>query len=183
MKNFNKTKDWEMVKNKYEKDFEVLRNERLALEEVICTLRNECDNLMTKFNKEFEKNDELKSQVNRLTKGTKESEEKKLFLLQSLYKRLLPLMMSNKTHVKQIKFPTDIREEKNLEEFIDKIITQLVERLSNLEEKTIIFEKESTAKDEKFQQLLKKSDDQISKLTKILKEKEVQYVSYKECLS
>ena len=128
-------KEWEIVKNKYEKDFDVLRNERIALEETISTMRNECDNLKTKLNKEFEKNDDLKSQVNRLTKGSKESEEKKLFLLQSLYKRLLPLLMTNKTNAKQIKLPTDIREEKNLEEFIDKIITQLVDRLSNIEEK------------------------------------------------
>jgi len=170
-------KEWEIVKNKYEKDFDVLRNERIALEETISTMRNECDNLKTKLNKEFEKNDDLKSQVNRLTKGSKESEEKKLFLLQSLYKRLLPLLMTNKTNAKQIKLPTDIREEKNLEEFIDKIITQLVDRLSNIEEKAMNFEKESLTKDEKLQQLQKKYDDQISKLTKILKEKEVHYVS------
>ena len=174
------TKEWETVKNKYDKDMEVLRNERVALEEVITTLRSECDNFKSKLTNEFEKNDDLKSQVNRLSKGSKECEEKKLFLLQSLYKRLLPLLMSNKSQAKQIKLPTDIREEKNLEEFIDKIITQLVDRLSNIEEKAVSFEKESMSKEEKMQQMQKKYDEQISKLTKILKEKEIHYVNYKK---
>ena len=153
----------------------------MALEETIAKLRNESENLKLKLSKEFEKNDDLKSQVTRMTKGSKEAEEKKLFLLQSLYKRLLPLLMTNKSQAKQIKLPTDIREEKNLEEFIDKIITQLVQRLSSIEENAIGFEKESLSKEEKLQQLQKKYDDQISKLTKILKEKEVHYVC--KCVS
>jgi regulator of replication initiation timing len=68
-------KESENLKTKYERDMEVLRNERVALEEVITTLRAECDNFKQNLNKEFETNDNLKLQLNRLSKETKDFEE------------------------------------------------------------------------------------------------------------
>lgn len=98
-------------------------------------------------------------------------------MLQSLYKRLLPILITNKSQAKQIKLPADVRQEKNLEEFIDKIISQLVDRLSNIEEKAINSEKDLSTKEEQLNQVQKKYEDQITKLTKILKEKETHYVN------
>ena len=60
---------------------DILRNERVALEEVITTLRVECDNFKQNLNKEFETNDNLKLQLNRLTKETKDFEEVGLFFI------------------------------------------------------------------------------------------------------
>jgi hypothetical protein len=54
---------------------EILRNERASLEDSITTLRNECETLKTSLNKEFETNDSLKMQLNRINKGTKQLEE------------------------------------------------------------------------------------------------------------
>jgi uncharacterized protein (UPF0305 family) len=98
-------------------------------------------------------------------------------MLQSLYKRLLPILITNKNQAKQIKLPADVRQEKNLEEFIDKIISQLVDRLSNIEEKAMNSEKDLSCKEEQLHQTQKKYEDQITKLTKILKEKETHYVN------
>ena len=86
-------------------------------------------------------------------------------MLQSLYKRLLPILITNKSQAKQIKLPADVRQEKNLEEFIDKIISQLVDRLSNIEEKAINSEKDLSTKEEQLNQVQKKYEDQITKLT------------------
>lgn len=86
-----------------------LREERVALEEVIVSLRTECETLRTSLNNEFTTNDNLKSQVNRLTKSSKEIGEQKLVLLQSLYKRLLPVSVLNKKQ--KVKLPGDLRDE------------------------------------------------------------------------
>jgi hypothetical protein len=102
--------------------------------------------------------------------------------LQSLYKRLLPVFISNKSQSTKLKLPTDLKEEKNLEEFIDKTLKELIIRLQNSEEKLSSVEKESEKKQEQIIKSQKKHEEHISKLTKIIKEKEIYYTKQNESL-
>ena len=166
------------MKQKYEKDMETLRNERIALENVIVSQRNECETLKVSLNHEFAINDNIKQQLNRVNKGSKELEDQKLLLLQSLYKRLLPISISNK----ELQLPHDLREEKYLEEFVNKLIADLIERLSSLVNKYSNLEKEFIRNEDKMKHVEKKHDEQILKFTKIIKEKENHYIKQKDSL-
>ena len=157
---------------------EILRSERKALEEVIISQRNECETLKISLNNEYITNENLKTQFNRIAKGTREIEDQKLILLQSLYKRLLPASISNK----HIQLPMDLREEKHLEEFVDKLVNDLIERLNKTIEKYSNLEKEFIRNEEKLRHVDKKHDEQIVKLTKIIKEKEAHYIKQKDSL-
>lgn len=53
----------------------ILRKERVALEEVINSLRVECETLKTSLNREYEANDSHKKQINRFNKTLKQAEE------------------------------------------------------------------------------------------------------------
>ncbi len=70
-----KQNEWRLTKEKIENEIQILRKERVALEEVIQSLRNECDTLRSSLNKEFEVNDHFKTQVNRLNAEKKEYQE------------------------------------------------------------------------------------------------------------
>lgn len=102
--------------------------------------------------------------------------------MQSLYKRLLPVFISDKTQSNKLKLPTDLKEEKNLEEFIDKILKELIIRLNDSEEKLSNAEKELENKQEQITKSQKKHEEHINKLTKIIKEKEVYYTKQNESL-
>lgn len=171
------------MKSKYEKEMETLRNERSAMEEVIVSQRNECETLKASLNNEFYQTDQLKSQLNRLAKETKEQEDEKLNLLQSIYKRLLPATQSNRQHHQQQQ-PTlsDLREEKKLEEHVNKQISDMIERIGSLTAKYSNLEKEFIRNEEKLHHIDKKHDEQILKLTKIIKEKENYYIKQKDSL-
>jgi hypothetical protein len=54
-----------------------LRHERVALEQVINSLRAECETLKTSLNREYESNDTNKKQINRINKSFKQVEEVK----------------------------------------------------------------------------------------------------------
>lgn len=157
---------------------ETLRNERKALEEVIGTQRNECEALKCSLNHEFAMNESLKSQLNRVAKGNKELEDQKLILLQSLYKRLLPMSISNK----QCHLPSDLRDEKYLEDYVEKLLNDLIDRLGLLNEKYANLERELSRSEDKLRHSDKKHDEQILKLTKIIKEKENYYIKQKDSL-
>ncbi len=103
-------------------------------------------------------------------------------MLQSLYKRLLPIFISDKSQSTKLKLPTDLKEEKNLEEFIDKILKEVIIRLNNSEEKLSNVEKELESKQEQMVKSQKKHEEHINKLTKIIKEKEVYYTKQNESL-
>ena len=64
-----------MTKEKIENEIQILRDERVALEEVIQSLRNECDTLRSSLKKEFEMNDNFKTQVSRFSKEKKDIKE------------------------------------------------------------------------------------------------------------
>ena len=70
--NSSKVQETENLRLKYEKEMSTLRDERVALEEVIVSLRTECETLRESLNHEFQTSDGLKSQLTKLTKGTKE---------------------------------------------------------------------------------------------------------------
>ena len=71
--NSSRVQECENLKVKYEKEMGTLREERVALEEVIVSLRSECETLRTSLNQEFETSDSLKTQLNRINKGNKEN--------------------------------------------------------------------------------------------------------------
>lgn len=76
---------FEEVRSKHESEVSILRKEREALEDVISSLRAECDTLKTSLNREYETNENIKKQLNKLTKTAKQSDEvflmlKKIFL-------------------------------------------------------------------------------------------------------
>jgi len=73
--NEHKQYEWKLTKEKIESEIQILRNERVALEEVIRSLRNECDTLRSSLNKEFEMNDHFKTQVSRFNKDKKDYQE------------------------------------------------------------------------------------------------------------
>lgn len=178
--NSSKIQEVENLKVKYEKEMGTLREERVALEEVIVSLRTECETLRSSLNNEFTTNDNLKTQVSRLTKSSKEVGEQKLVLLQSLYKRLLPVSVLNKRQ--KVRLPGDLRDEKSLESFLDKLVDELVEHLKAAEDKIGGLEKAYAKKGEDLSALQKKSDDQVTRLTKIIKEKESHHTKQKESL-
>jgi hypothetical protein len=162
---------------------ETLRNERIALEESISSLRKECEALRSSLNNEFTINDNLRMQMSRITKGNKEIEEQKIFLLQSLYKRLIPITISNKnSNFQQAPLPTDLREEKQLEEFIDRQIEHILEHIHHTDYKLEDMENDMHKKEEILHNIVKKNEDQITKLTRIIIEKENQYKKEKDAL-
>jgi hypothetical protein len=55
----------------------VLRQERVALEEAINSLRVECETLKTSLNREYETNETNKKQINKASKSIKQIEEVK----------------------------------------------------------------------------------------------------------
>ena len=67
----------EEIKNKQENEMNVLRQERVALEEAINSLRVECETLKTSLNREYETNEANKKQLNKVSKSLKQIEEVK----------------------------------------------------------------------------------------------------------
>lgn len=63
------------MRSKHESEVNILRKERGALEDVISSLRAECDTLKASLNREYETNDNIKKQLNKLTKSAKQSDE------------------------------------------------------------------------------------------------------------
>ena len=98
-----------------------------------------------------------------------------------MYKRLLPVSVLNQKKSK-IKLPADLRDEKELETFIDKLVTELVEQVRVGDEKCAALEKSLGKKEDLVQVVQKKSDEQASKLTRVIKEKENHYLKQKDSL-
>lgn len=61
--------------SKNDKECKTLRDERVALEEAIKSLRAESEELRKNLTREFDQNDTLKAQISRLTKQLKDLQE------------------------------------------------------------------------------------------------------------
>ena len=186
----------------------LVRSERAALEDVIGSLRKENETLRISLSREFDTNDAFKAQINRLNKEHKELEavsirqsflinkfksilmnfdtknksKSKLVLLQSLYKRILPVLISNKSQVKNLKLANEPKDEAILEDFVDNAIAEMVEQNHALNEKLCASDKELVLKEDTLQQLQKKCEEQATKFSKVLKEKESHYSRQKDSL-
>ena len=68
-------KEFKELKLKNDKDIELLRMERKAFEEVVDSLRYECETLRSSLNTEFVAKDQLRGQINFLIKKINELEE------------------------------------------------------------------------------------------------------------
>ena len=68
------SKDCEDFRLKCEQEISILRSERGALEEVISSLQKECETLKMSLVKEFEASDNLRNQLAKLSKESKETD-------------------------------------------------------------------------------------------------------------
>ncbi len=175
--NNSKVQECENLKIKYDREMQTLRNERVALEEVIASLRKESETLRSSLKEEFLSSNNVKAQLTRAQKEAKEGGDKKLRLLQSLYKRLLPVSVLGRKGGKSrgrhgLAFDEDvIRDEARLEEFMDKVIEELVESVRCGEEKVSKLEKECMRREE-----------DVEKLSRVIREKEGQHSKQKDSL-
>jgi hypothetical protein len=76
-----------------------------------------------------------------------------------------------------------MKDEKSLKSFLEKFLAQLVERRKNSEEKCLQLESKLCEKQSELDYMQKNYDVQITKLTKIIKEKEIQYSKQKETMT
>lgn len=91
------------------------------------------------------------------------------------------MSLSRKKH-KNTKLPSDLNDEKNLEEFIDSALVELTDHMRAMEEKVASLEKTCAKKDDNLYGLEKKTNDQLNKLTKMIKEKENYYSNQKDSM-
>ena len=173
-----KVQQCDELREKCEREMKVLREERKALEETIDSLRNESDALRTSLTQAFLNGDNLKTELNRITKSTKELEDQKVRMLKSLYKRLIPIFAMNK----KLKLSSNLSEGKCDEEFMENLVHELGEYKRTSDECFAALERDSIRKEDHLNGLLKKNDEQISRLTKTIKEKEIQFANQKDTL-
>lgn len=95
---------------------------------------------------------------------------------------MLPLYLSDNPDTR-LKSSKDVKDEKNLEDFLEKFVPQLVERHKISEEKCKKLENKLDEKQSELDYMQKNYDVQITKLTKIIKEKEIQYSKQKETMT
>jgi hypothetical protein len=172
-----KVQQCDEFREKCEREMKVLRDERKAFEETIDSLRNESEALRTSLTQAFLHGDNLKSELNRITKSTKEMEDQKVRMLKSLYKRLIPIFAMNK----KVKLSSNLNGKCD-EEFMESLIRELGEYKRSNDECFAALERDSIRKEEHLNGLLKKNDEQLSRLTKTIKEKEIQFANQKETL-
>jgi len=161
---------------------QTLRDERIALEEVIASLRKESETLRASLNEEFTVSNNLKAQLTRASKEAKESGEKKLRLLQSLYKRLMPVSLLGRGQASRPVAGELMRDEARLEEFMDRLVGEVVASVRAGEEKIGRLERECARRAEEVKAVGKRSEEEVGKLARVIREKESQHVKQKDSL-